>query len=97
MKEFNHADYISISTPHGSEDFKLFQSVVNVGIDSHLEAFIKSKFFPDCGRFYFHFHKSEKHILLRRLEAIAHSTEDSDSIQIWIEDIENYDGITKEI
>lgn len=83
MKTFKqHPDFISISTPVNSEDFNLFQSIVNIGIDSHLEGFTKSMFFLDCGRFYFHFHKTETPILFRRLMAIG-----SFEANTWMEDI----------
>jgi hypothetical protein len=97
MKTFKHSDFISISTPVNSEDFKLFQSIVNIGIDIRLEGFTESKFFFDCGRYYFHFHKSEKNILLRRLRDIQKNEDDENRFQYidaWIEDIKNYNKIT---
>lgn len=50
MKLFKNKDYISIGTPVNSADYNLFTSIVNIGIDSHLEAFTKSMFFFDCGQ-----------------------------------------------
>ena len=100
MSKFNHKEFISIGTPVNSKDYDLFKSIVNMGIDSHLEGFIKSQFFFDCGRFYFHFHRSEKPILLRRLNTLIDETDkesDSDDIEYlenWVEDITNYDTIT---
>ena len=88
-------NYIVITTPVGSQDFELFREVVNKGIDSHLEAFTKSKFKQEGDRYHFNFHKSEKHILLRRLQEMADASE-NDYIQRWIDDIENYDEMTKD-
>jgi hypothetical protein len=96
----NHKDFISIGTPVNSKDYDLFKSIVNQGIDSHLEGFTQSQFFFDCGKFHFHFHKSEKHILIRRLETLISETDresDSDDIEYlenWIDDIKNYDKLT---
>ena len=99
MKQFKHKDYISIGTPVNSGDYNLFSSIVNIGIDSHLEAFTnKSYFFFDCGKFHFHFHRSEKHILLRRLNdllAKAVDNNDAEYLEQWIEDITNYDQLVK--
>lgn len=100
MKEFKHKEFISIGTPINSKDYDLFKSIVNMGIDSHLQAFIKSQFFFDCDKFYFHFHRSEKKILLRRLNILIDETDresDSDDIEYlenWIDDIKNYDKLT---
>lgn len=96
MKTFKNKDFISIGTPYGSDDFKLFQSIVNIGIDSHLEGFTQSQFFFDCGKYYFHFHKSEKSILLRRLNEYrlnAAIESDFDTVNQWIDDITDYDKI----
>lgn len=96
MKTFKHSDYISIGTPVNSPDYSLFKGIVDQGIDSHLEAFTKSQFFFDCGKFHFHFHKSEKSILLRRLTEVMNNTVYDDTwVQCdrWIEDIKDYDKI----
>ena len=83
-------DFLEITAPVGSEDDKLFVGVVNQGIDSHLEGFVKSKFDVKKGslsnRRVFNFHKSELPILLRRLDDVG--TEEA--LQ-WKTDIENYD------
>ena len=89
-------DFFPITTPVGGEDDKLFVSVVNQGIDSHLEGFTKSKFeVKDTSigkRRVLNFHKSELPILLRRLEELG--TEEA--LQ-WKSDIENYDNNINEI
>ena len=100
MPQFKHADFISIGTPINSKDYDLFKMIVNMGIDSHLEGFTKSQFFFDCGKYHFHFHKSEKKILLRRLQVLIDETDklsDPDDIEYlerWIDDIKNYDKLT---
>lgn len=88
-------NFIVITTPIGSQDFELFREVVNKGIDSHLEAFTKSVFKQEGNRYHFKFHKSEKEILLRRLQEMADATE-NEEIERWISDIENYDEMTKD-
>jgi hypothetical protein len=81
-------DIFPITVPIGSEDDKLFTSIVNQGIDSHLEGFTKSKFGVKGGeRRVFNFDKSELPILLRRLEELG--TEEA--LQ-WKNDIETYDA-----
>jgi len=82
-------DFFEITTPIHSDDFNLFQEIVNKGIDSHLEGFVKSKFEKNGNRFIFNFHKSEVDILLRRLQEMWEASED-DNIYNWIEDIKNY-------
>lgn len=79
-------EFLPITTPLGSQDDKLFISVVNQGIDSHLEGFTKSKFETRDGRRIFNFNKSELPLLLRRLQELG--TEEALS---WKDDIENYD------
>lgn len=77
-------DFITISC--NPFDFKIFQTVVNQGIDSHLQAFTKSQFFPDSSnknRFVFKFHHTEIPILLRRLREYGR-----EEYIIWAEDIE---------
>lgn len=80
---------MKITTPINSQDFKLFKSVVNQGIDSHLEAFTKSKFTLNKTqqRFIFDFDDSEVPILVRRLREL-----DNDDALQWAEDIENHDA-----
>lgn len=89
-------NFIEIEVNPNSKDFKIFKSVVNQGIDSHLEGFTKSKFgyrnYESIGKkAYFNFHKSEKDILLRRLQEMFDETGDFE-IQSWIDDIENYEN-----
>jgi hypothetical protein len=88
LKENQNSEYLDITTPIGSNDDKLFVSVVNKGIDSHLEGFTKSKFdVKDTSigqRRIFKFHRSELPILVRRLEEIG----DENALQ-WAEDIKN--------
>lgn len=93
--ESGRKDFIEITTPIGSSDFELFREVVNKGIDSHLEAFTKSKFEKVGNKYRFSFHKSEKKILLRRLQEMADAAENED-IDQWINDIKNYDKLTKD-
>ena len=83
---FNRNLFIDINTLFGSFDFNLFKQVVNLGIDSHLEAFTKSKFAPDNkdkNRFEFLFHKDELPILLRRLREFG-----QEEYILWAEDLE---------
>jgi len=90
------SNYFPITTPVGSEDDKLFVSIVNQGIDSHLEGFTKSKFTVENTsigkRRVFNFHVSELPILLRRLEELG-----TDEALSWKEDIENYDSNINEV
>ena len=82
-------EFFEISVYAGSDDFKLFQEVIDQGIDSHLEGFTKSNFTYSNGRHYFNFHKSELDILLRRLQEMWEASED-DNIYQWIEDMNYY-------
>lgn len=89
-------DYIEIEVHPNSKDFKILESIVNQGIDPHLEGFTKSKFgyrdYESIGkRAFFNFHKSEKGILLRRLEELFEKTGDEDIFSL-IDDIKNYDN-----
>ena len=77
--------FLPITTPLGSADDKLFISVVNKGIDSHLEGFTKSNFSVRDGRRIYNFAISEIPILLRRLEEIG-----TDEALQWKSDIENH-------
>lgn len=87
--EETNPNFLPITTPVGSPDDKLFTEVINQGIDSHLEGFVKSKFEiknSSLGnRRIFNFHREEIPILLRRLEEIG----TPESLQ-WKEDIEKY-------
>lgn len=86
----NHLD---ISCTTHSDDFELFSSIINQGIDARLEAFTKSKFEIKKeylgSRLYMEFHESEIQILLRRLEELEDESDDEkyEQISSWIIDI----------
>ena len=67
----------------GSNDYSLFVSVIEQGIDSHLEAFTRSEFHVTNGRLSLDMHSEEIPILLRRLRELEN--EESD---MWANDIE---------
>jgi hypothetical protein len=77
---------IQITCLANSDDAKLFTSIVNQGIDAHLEAFTKSKFDhkPVNGltRLVLDFEVSELPLLCRRLDEIG-----SDEAEAWASDI----------
>lgn len=81
-----------ISCIIGSEDFDLFKSIVNQSIDSHLEAFTKSRFDRNpklSSRFDFFFHETEIPLLMRRLSEIAEmGNEDAEQWENDILDVE---------
>ena len=77
--------FFPITMVLGSDDSKLFAQAINVGIDSHLEGFTKSKFSKKGDRLVLEFALSELPILLRRLEEIG-----TPEALSWKEDIENY-------
>jgi hypothetical protein len=79
-------EFFRIDIPFGSADSRLFAKVINVGIDSHLDGFTKSKFTKNRNKLILNFAKSEIPILLRRLEEIG--TEEAFT---WKSDIEDYD------
>jgi hypothetical protein len=84
--------FIKIEILPNSDDFKMFQKVVNVGIDSNLEGFTKSKFggkadYP--GKYRMDFHLSEVPLLIRRLGELYDETGDENIIS-WIDDINDY-------
>jgi len=79
------SDYLPITTPINSEDAKLFKSVINKDIDSHLEGFTKSTFEEKNGRLIMRFDMSEIPTLVRRLRDVG--TIEAD---MWADDIENY-------
>jgi len=80
----NEKEFFQITIYCNSEDTKLFISVVNQGIDSHLEGFTQSKFYWEDSQLIMEFHRTELPILIRRLEEIG--TENAFG---WIEDIEH--------
>lgn len=81
-------EFIEITCLLGSLDDKMFTKVVNRGIDSHLQAFTKSKFKfkinPPMSRLVLNFHISELPLLVRRLEEMG--TESADT---WAQDIKD--------
>ena len=76
-------DFFDISCCAGTSDCDLFVSVWNQGIDSHLQAFTRSKNRWEDGRLCLDIHRDELPILLRRLRELE--TEDAD---MWADDIE---------
>lgn len=91
-------EYLHIDTPAGGGNYNMFVSLVNQGIDSHLEGFTKSKFqlFMQDGqkRMSFDFHKSELPVLLRRLDELGENgNEEADS---WASDIRQSEGMEDE-
>lgn len=90
-------DFVEITCPVWGPDAAMFASVIDQGIDSHLEAFTKSKFafkdVPVFGGFYqkryvYNFHIDELKLLVRRLEELG--TEDGDSWADNIRDLEEF-------
>ena len=82
MKTINKAAKLDISVYIHSDDMKMFQAIVNQGIDARLEGFTKSTFYQNCLRYYFDFAPSEIQILLRRMLAI-----EKDIADMWATDI----------
>jgi len=86
-------EFVPITCPAGSQDAKLFTAVVNQGIDSHLQAFTKSKFKHGNGdygepRLILDFHVSELPLLVRRLHELE--TEEAEQWANDIEELEEY-------
>jgi len=77
---------LDISCYIGSEDFELFKNIVNQGIDSRLEAFIKSNFKVNETerRLYMDIDTNEISLFMRRLSKIA---EDDNNADQWEDDI----------
>ena len=75
---------LPISVYAGSDDYKLFTDVVNMGIDARLTGFTRSKFYyTDLGsRLNLDFDMAEIEILLRRLSDI-----EDESAESWVSDI----------
>mgnify|MGYP003146791267 CR=1 FL=1 len=91
---------LDISCTTISDDYQIFKSVIDQGIDSRLEAFTKSKFEIKkeylVSRLYMEFDESEIQILLRRLEELEEKAyenrineedESWERIDSWIIDI----------
>jgi hypothetical protein len=74
--------FIPITCRIGMSDYKMFLGVWNQGIDSHLEAFTKSKYNENNGRLCLDFHISELHILVRRLQELG-----TEQAETWANDI----------
>ena len=85
-------NFIEITCPLGGSDHKLFEQVINQGIDAHLEAFTMSKFSEKGNRLVLNFHVKELELLVRRLQELE--TESADQ---WAEDIKNLDSYQGEI
>jgi hypothetical protein len=91
-------DFFPIETPYDSKDYKMMQKVVNMGIDSHLEAFTKSEFKKSpsfANKFLWNIHNSELPILYRRLEKLYDESGDDD-YQSLLDDIKNVAGNSEE-
>ncbi len=73
-----------ISCSSYGSDYLMFVKVVNQGIDSHLEAFTKSKFQDSGTRLTLEFADSELPILVRRLRELG----TAQAVQ-WANDIES--------
>lgn len=88
------SDFFPIETPYSSEEYKIMQSVVNKGIDSHLEAFTKSEFKKSPSfnnKFLWNIHNSELPILYRRLEELYNET-GNDDYQSFLDDVKSVAG-----
>ena len=89
-------EFFEITSPVNSEDAQMFVSIINQGIDSHLEGFTQSKFDTKDStlgkRYHFNFHKTELPILLRRLRELG-----TEEAMQWADDIENNDVNINEI
>ena len=85
-------NFLEITTPKQSYDAKIFTSIVNQGIDSHLEGFTKSKFNFKQDEFHvrlvLNFHHTELPILIRRLEEYGTDTsfDWANTLRVYIED-----------
>ena len=89
-----HPDFLEIEVHPASDDFRLFERLVNQGIDSRLQGFTLSQFgyrrYDSIGvRAFFHFHRSEVHIIRYRLDEIFDPYLD-DLITQWLDIIENH-------
>lgn len=78
---------LEITTPLNSDDYFLFKSIIDQGIDSHLEAFTKSTFeeknHKGQNRLVMNFGKKDLPILIRRLRESGSKESES-----WADDIE---------
>lgn len=97
LKTRNMKDFFPIETAYDSEDYKLMKSVVNRGIDSHLEGFTKSEFRKSPhfnNKFLWNIHESELPILYRRLQELYDETGNEDYIS-FLEDVKNVADTSK--
>lgn len=76
---------VNISVFVGSSDFDLFRSVIEQGIDSHLQAFVSSYFHIQSSRLEMNFSIEELPILVRRLDELGDSG--NESAMDWSNDI----------
>lgn len=84
-------NFFPIETPYSSKDYEIMKNVVNKGIDSHLEGFVKSEFKKSpvwSNKFLWNIHASELPILYRRLQDLYGETGDDDYID-FLNDIES--------
>lgn len=65
-------------------DYELFKSVVNQGIDSHLQGFTESKFSYKDSRLVMDFALVELPILVRRLDELG-----TEEAELWSQDIQD--------
>lgn len=106
INKIAQSDFFPISIPFSNHrDIKLFTDIINQGIDSHLEAFTRTRVNPTAGaagesRMVFEFYRSELPILVRRLREYAerHMTNwgeedniDSENAERWADDISEQD------
>lgn len=100
------SDFFRISIPVGNKnEIKIFTDVVNQGIDSHLEAFTRSRFSreeetPGWPRLVLEFHRSELPLLVRRLREYGEANYDEKdensrgigaAADSWAEEIAGHD------
>lgn len=78
------SNFTKINLCTRSNDSKLFKSIIDQGIDAHLEAFTKSEFKIEHNRLVLNFHNSEIPILVRRLGEMQNS-----SATKWVNSIQN--------
>lgn len=74
-------EFFPIETPYSSEEYNILKQVVNMGIDSHLEGFVKSKFMKSPSfnnKYRWEFDYSELPILYRRLQELYEKTGNED-------------------
>lgn len=95
------SQFFEITCLDSGSDASLFKTVVNIGIDAHLEGFTKSKFsYRDTivgPRMVCQFHKTELPILTRRLRELRTYKPNMDESQyeaaeLWADDIESVEG-----